>query len=105
KIAQRFVAQCVKAASRGIRFELSVPSLGVELREPTAKRCQLLTGKPCDSRFDLFDRAHAPKLMPVLNGVRVDATGRASGEAKHNTPNGWFKTIVGPSSAHDLPRM
>ena len=63
EIVDRLVCQGIEPTIKGILFELSVPSLGVESVEPLAEGSEVCSRKPSDSLFNFVNRAHCTQTL------------------------------------------
>lgn len=61
----------VQSPIAGIFFDLAVPSVGVEMREPSSQLGKVVSGKLRDSALDVLDGAHAGSLNRSLRRARV----------------------------------
>jgi len=57
-IGHRFVDEAVKFPRCRVGFNLTIPSLGVELSKPLSELREFLRGKALDQKFEFFDGAH-----------------------------------------------
>jgi len=57
-VGHRFVDEAVKFPRCRVRLNLSVPNLGVEVREPLPELREFLGGEALDKKLELFDGAH-----------------------------------------------
>lgn len=57
-VGHRFVDEAVKFPRCRVGFNLSVPNLGVEVREPLPELREFLGGEALDKKLKLFDGAH-----------------------------------------------
>src|SRR6185312_15254700 len=57
-VGHRFVDEAVKFPRCRVRFDLTVPNLGVEFREPLPEVRKLLRGQALDQKLEFFHGAH-----------------------------------------------
>src|SRR5690349_10859525 len=62
-VGHRFFDEAVELPRCRIGFDLTIPGLGIELREPAPKERELLRRKVLYQQFELLDRAHDPPPM------------------------------------------
>ena len=63
RIRSSFLDQPVEATGRHVSLQLPIPFLGVELREPSAKRSSLLVRKLLNGVFNLLNCTHGCSLF------------------------------------------